>query len=166
MVNLVILFLSVIGFFLFFTALKPTKLHQGLGMVCLLLFLGSLTFAILNEAYHYGMKEVETATKVPLDKDTKMKNIVFVQSVGTKKEESVVVYPTKKGIEKTAPDAEVKNHIVKESGKEAFLEQKTTYWDYNNDVIRFFFHFPQKEREVVKIQNEFYIPSSWHVMEK
>lgn len=166
MVNLVILFLSVIGFFLFFAAMKPTKINRIIGSLFLLSFLGSLTFAILNEAYHYGMKEVETTQKVALNQDTKMKNVVFVQKVGTKKEESVVAYPTKKGIEKTTPSVEVKNHIQKEKGKEAFLEQKTTYWDYNNKVIRFFFHFPKKEREVTKVQNDFYLPTSWHVIEK
>lgn len=166
MVNLVILFLSVIGFFLFFAAMKPTKINRVIGSIFLLSFLGSLTFAILNEAYHYGMKEVETTKKVSLDKETKMRNTILVQKVGTKQEESVVVYPTKKGIEKTMPSVEVNNHIQKEKGKEAFLEQKTTYWDYNNKVIRFFFHFPKKEQEVTKVQNEFYIPNSWHVMDK
>lgn len=166
MVNLIILFTCAVLFFIFFAASKNNKRNTMLGFVFLGAFLSSLIFAVRNEAYHYGMHEEVSVKEYTLNEHTKLQKSLVKLTFGSQQKETVLAYPTSEGIQKTAAEAYVQNTIERTKEKSARLVQKTVYWDYNNKIIRFFFHFPFKEREIQKIENQFYLPQTWQVVEK
>lgn len=166
MINLILMFIFAVLFFVFFCALKPTTLHKIIGWCFAALFAGSVFFAIINESFHYGMtKETQSKTENLVSSVPKVP-ILLYQKLDKKGDETIYLYRTDENQKKptaTEADIMVHNNVICQ-GKEAKYVQKTTTWMYKNKVIEFFFKYPNKEKEVAAIDNEFYVPSTWKVM--
>lgn len=166
MINLLLMALFAVLFFIFFAYLKPSKTHNILAFIFVLLFSGSVIFGILNESYHYGMKK-ETVTEVkPLYSTVAKQNILLYQPLNKKGDETIYMYRTSQSQKKpttTKADIMVHNRYVK-TKQQAKLVVKKEQYTYNNKLSRFFFHYPEKETEIIRIDNIFYVPQKWQVL--
>ena len=166
MINLLLMALFAVLFFIFFAYLKPSKGHTIWAILFILLFIGSVVFGILNEAYHYGMKK-ETVTEVkPLYSTVPKQNLLLYQPLNKKGDETIYMYRTSQKAKKpltTKADIMVHNRYVKTKQSAKLVVKKEKY-TYNNRLIRFFFHYPNKEAEMVRIDNIFYVPQNWKVL--
>lgn len=166
MINLILMFIFAVLFFVFFCALKHTKLNAIIGWVFALLFVIAVVMGIANEKFHYGMTKETTTTTTNIVSSVPKVPVLLYQPLDKNGKETIYLYRKSETDKKPTPteaDIDVKNKVIKE-GKTAKLVQKTTTWTYKNNVIAFFFKYPSKEQEVVSVENDFYIPSSWKVM--
>lgn len=166
MVNLILMMIFAILFFIFFAYLAPSKSHSVIAFIFALLFVGTIVFAVINEAYHYGMKPMNNTKEITIVSTVPKANVLLYQELGTKKKEKIYLYRTsesQKNPKSTKADINVFNHIEYIKGKTATLKQTTTSWTYRNNIIKFFFSYPSKETEIIKITNTFYLPKNWTV---
>lgn len=166
MTVLILSFIFVLLFFIMFVTQKG-KSKTAMSLVFAFLFIVSLVLSISNEDFHFGMKKVTVTTKTSLVSAVPAKgmDMLLYQPLGTKGEK-IYLYRTSENQKKpkqSRADINVNNRV--ESGsKKAQLIQKTTVWDYQNKWMRFLFKMPNDEREVIKVENIYQLPSSWLVL--
>ena len=166
MTILILSFIFVLLFFVLFVTQKG-KVQTAISLVFAALFVVGLGLSISNEDFHFGMKQVTTTKTMPLVSavPTKEMNLLMYQPLGTEGEK-IYLYRTsdqQKKPKQSQADINVTN-IVESKAKKAQLVQKTTIWDYKNKWMRFLFKMPNDEREVIKVENIYQVPSSWLVL--
>ncbi|MFR2689918.1 MAG: DUF4811 domain-containing protein, partial [Enterococcus faecium] len=157
-----VLIVSLLAFALTNVFAKKTW-QTFLSLIFGLIFVASLSLIVANLSNHFGMEKVtETKTeKIVSSADSQGADMLLYKALGNGKEK-VYLYRTNEKQEKpkaTGTDNET-NKVEKTDG-DAEKVTKTTYWEYKNDMYKFWFNIADNNHEYDSRVNTFKIPETW-----
>lgn len=134
-----------------------------LSLVFGLIFVASLGLIVANLSNHFGMERVtETkTTKIVSSAKSDNANMLLYKALGDGTEK-VYLYRTDEDQKKPkATGTDNETNKVEQTSGEAEKVSKTTYWEYKNDMYKFWFNLADNNHEYDKRVNTFKIPADW-----
>ena len=160
----IIMFLGAIAFFAAIMFSPSNRTRWLLGLISVLIFVGSTLMITANFHEHWGMKQVTTTKTQKIYSTSSQMQLALYQQVGTSGKDNVYVYQTKprqKTPQHTQANEFTTNRLVWTDSDQATLTFKETRWRFKNDFYKVLFAGSKMDGKLVSRTNTFRYPKTF-----
>lgn len=133
--------------------------------VSFIVIAGSLIALILNDNYHWGMRQVSTTRVQKLAPLQSKQRALGIKRLGTGSER-VILYRTASQPEKIQKTSTQSTTTTLKTGQSAQVKITTTHWAYRNHLAKVCFSLGKDNHQFASRHYTFQYPTTWHTITK